>query len=75
MLLEFKKRKIKMAVFSVRRYFNEVIGEFKKVVFPAKKDTYTTSIYIGVVVAITACIVSLTDFLISHVIKIIFGLN
>jgi preprotein translocase SecE subunit len=75
MLLEFKKRKIKMAVFSVRRYFNEVIGEFKKVVFPTKKDTYTTSIYIGVVVAITACIVSLTDFLISHIIKIIFGLN
>jgi preprotein translocase SecE subunit len=59
----------------VKKYFKEVIDEYKKVVFPPKDDVYKTSLYIGVVIFITACLVSLTDFLISFVIKIILGLN
>lgn len=58
-----------------RKYIREVIDECKKIVFPPKKDVYVTSIYISVVVFIAAVAIALTDFLISHIIKIIFGMG
>lgn len=59
----------------VKKYIREVIEECKKIVFPQWKDVYTTSIYISVVVFITTIAIILTDFLISHIIKIIFGMG
>jgi preprotein translocase SecE subunit len=64
-----------MLVEKTKKYLKEVIEEYKKVIFPGKKDVYTTSIYIVVVIFITACLIALTDFLISSIIKIIFGLS
>ena len=58
-----------------KKYIKEVIGEYKKIVFPSRKDVYTTSIYISIVVLISTVSIALTDFLISHVIKLIFGIG
>lgn len=58
-----------------KRYIKEVIEEFKKLSFPAKKDVYSTSIYISIIVFITTIAIALTDFLISQVIKLIFGIG
>ena len=58
-----------------KKYIKEVIGEYKKIVFPPWKDVYVTSIYISVVVLITTISIALTDFFISHVIKLIFGIG
>ena len=58
-----------------RKYIKEVVDECKKIVFPSWKDVYTTSIYISVIVCITTVAIALTDFLISHIIKIIFGMG
>ena len=58
-----------------RKYIKEVIDECKKITFPSWKDVYATSIYISVIVFITTIAIALTDFLISYVIKTIFGMG
>lgn len=58
-----------------KKYIKEVIDECRKVVFPTRKDVYVTSIYISVIVFITTIAIALTDFLISRVIKLIFGMG
>ena len=59
----------------VKKYIKEVIEEYRKVTFPNWKEVYTTSIYISVVIFFTTMAIVLTDFLISRVIKIIFGMG
>jgi len=76
MLADEYRNKIKKVVLSIaRKYIREVVDECKKIVFPSRKDVYATSVYISVVVFITTIIMALTDFLISHMIKIIFGMG
>lgn len=58
-----------------KRYIKEVVEEFRKLSFPVKKDVYSTSIYISIIVFITTIAIALTDFLISQVIKLIFGIG
>ena len=58
-----------------KKYIKEVIGECRKIVFPTWKEVYTTSIYISIIVFITTLAIASTDFLISHVIKLIFGMG
>ena len=60
---------------SSKKYIKEVIEECKKITFPNRKEVYTTSIYISVIVFFTSIAIVLTDFLISHVIKLIFGMG
>jgi preprotein translocase subunit SecE len=62
-------------VINVRNYIREVIEECRKITFPKWKDVYVTSIYISIVILVTTCAITLIDFLISHVVKIIFGLG
>jgi preprotein translocase subunit SecE len=64
-----------LSVFNIGKFLREVYSEYKKVVFPTKDDTIKTSIWIGVVVFVTSCLIWLTDFLISIIIRAIFGLN
>ncbi|MDR0423717.1 MAG: preprotein translocase subunit SecE [Rickettsiales bacterium] len=61
--------------FNIKLYFKEVVGEYKRIIFPTKDDVVKTSIYICVIVFLTACVIWLSDFLISNVMKVIFGLN
>ena len=58
-----------------KKYIKEVAEEYKKITFPSWKDVYVTSIYISIVVLITTLSIALTDFIISHVIKLIFGIG
>lgn len=60
---------------SIKKYVKEVIEEYKKVTFPNWKEVYTTSIYISIIIFLTTMAIVLTDFLISHIIKIIFGMG
>jgi len=64
-----------MIVLSIKKYIKEVIEEGKKIIFPSRKDVYTTSLYITVVVVMAAACIALADFTISQVIKLIFGMG
>ena len=59
----------------VKKYIKEVIEECRKIVFPSWKEVYSTSIYISIVVFLTTLAITGTDFLISRVIKLIFGIG
>jgi len=54
---------------------NNVIQEGKKLTFPKKNEVYLTSINIVFIVLFSALIVIFTDFVISKLIKILFGLG
>jgi preprotein translocase SecE subunit len=60
---------------NVLKYFNGVVDECRKITFSARKDVCITSIYIGVIIILTATVVTLVDFLISHLIRLIFGIG
>jgi preprotein translocase SecE subunit len=56
-------------------FFRDVIEELKKLHTPSKKETYITVITILVATLISALVIMLADFLISKIIKLIFGLG
>ena len=60
---------------NVKKYIKEVIEECKKIVFPSWKEVYTTAIYISIIVFIVTLAITFSDFIISHIIKLIFGLG
>lgn len=60
---------------NIKRYIKEVIEECKKLTFPKWKEVWTTSIYISIIVFMIAMAILLTDFVISRIIKVIFGLG
>lgn len=55
-------------------FFKDAIAELKKLHIPSKKETYITTITILVSVVIAALAIMLVDFIISKLIKILFGL-
>lgn len=55
-------------------FFRGVIDEAKKLQFPSKKETYITTLTIIVTVIVVALTILFADFLISKIIKLIFGL-
>jgi len=54
---------------------NNVIQESKKLTFPKKNEVYLTSINIVFIVLFSALVIIFTDFVISGIIKILFGLG
>jgi preprotein translocase SecE subunit len=55
-------------------FFKDVIAELKKLHIPSRKETYITTITILISVIIAALIIMTADFLISQIIKLLFGL-
>jgi preprotein translocase SecE subunit len=55
-------------------FFRGVIDEAKKLQFPSKKETYVTTLTIIVTIIVVALTILFADFLISKIIKLIFGL-
>lgn len=53
----------------------EIIEEGKKLTFPKKGDVYLTSLNIIFIVFFASLVILFTDFVISNVIKILFGLG
>jgi preprotein translocase SecE subunit len=54
---------------------NNVLQEGKKLTFPKKQEVYLTSINIIFIVLLSALIIVFIDFIISGVIRILFGLG
>lgn len=55
-------------------YFKNTISELKKLDIPQKKEVYITTATITVVITIFALVVMFSDFVISKIIGLIFGL-
>jgi preprotein translocase subunit SecE len=58
----------------VIKFFNEVVDEAKKLVFPTKKETYITTVTILVTIVVFSLTIVFADFVISKIIGLIFGL-
>jgi preprotein translocase subunit SecE len=58
----------------VIKFFNEVVEEAKKLVFPSKKETYITTVTILITIVIFSLTIVFADFVISKIIGLIFGL-
>ena len=55
-------------------FFRDLIEELKKLHLPSKKETYITTVTILVTITIVSLAILFSDFLISKIIGIIFGL-
>lgn len=55
-------------------FLKDVVAELRKLSVPSKKETYVTTITILISVTIASLVIMFADFLISKIIKIIFGL-
>ena len=55
-------------------FLKDVIAELKKLHLPTKKEVYITTLTILAAVTVAALTIMLADFIISKIIKIIFGL-
>jgi preprotein translocase subunit SecE len=55
-------------------FLKDVIEESKKLTFPTWKETYVTTITIFITIIIFALTIVLADFVISKIIRLIFGL-
>ncbi len=55
------------------RFFSDVKGELKKVVWPSKKQVVNNTFIVMVVVAIAAVAIGGVDFLLSTAVNLLFG--
>ncbi len=55
-------------------FFKDVMEELKKLQFPSKKETYVTTVTIIVTITIVSLAILSADFIISKIIRLIFGL-
>ena len=56
-------------------FFKDVIEELKKLHIPSKQETYVTVITILVAIFVAAITIMSADFIISKLIKILFGIG
>ena len=57
----------------VGRFFKDISGELKKVVWPSKKQVINNTIVVIVVVIISSIGISLIDYFFGLIIKLFFG--
>ncbi len=55
-------------------YFKQTVSEAKKLSAPSKKEVYITTAMITAAVAVFAIFIMFSDFIISKIIGLIFGL-
>ena len=64
----------KPSLFSrVKRFFKDIIGELKKVVWPSKKTVVNNTIAVIVVVVISSIGISLIDYFFGLIVRLFFG--
>ena len=56
-------------------FLRSVIEELKKLQTPTKKETYVTVVTILISITIAAFMIMFADFIISKIVKILFGLG
>jgi preprotein translocase SecE subunit len=59
---------------SMNKFFRELVSELKKLHVPSKKETYVTTITIIITITVVSLAILFSDFIISKIIGIIFGL-
>ncbi|MDR2778453.1 MAG: preprotein translocase subunit SecE [Rickettsiales bacterium] len=55
-------------------YFRDVVREARNIKFPTRQDVRITSVVIVVMIAIFMMFVSTSDFVISRLIRLFFGI-
>ena len=74
--LVFNLTKVEFIVFNkIISYIREVKEEAMRMTFPAKKDVYATSLNIVMIVLFSVLVIAFADFVVSRIIRIIFGLG
>ena len=69
-----KAKEKKPGVFSkIKRYFKDLRGEFKKIVWPSKKQIINNSIVVIVMVVLSAVVIGGFDTLLGLLLKLCFG--
>lgn len=63
-----------MAKFNPGQFFNEVKAESRKVVWPTAKETYVTSIFVGLMMVILAVFFLGIDSLFGEVVRLLLSL-
>ena len=58
---------------SLTKYFRGVKREFKRVVWPTKKQLFQYSLIVILVSIVTALFIYAVDFVFSHIMGLIFG--
>ena len=58
-------------VSGLRQYFTEVVGEYRKITWPAQNEALAGSISVIVVVAVITTVLGVIDFGLSHVMQLI----
>jgi preprotein translocase SecE subunit len=61
--------------FKMINFIKSVFDEAKKLQTPTKKETYITVVTILISITIASIVVMFSDFIISKVVKILFGLG
>lgn len=57
----------------VKRFFKDIFGELKKVVWPSKKTVVNNTIVVIVVVIISSIGISLIDYFFGLILRLFFG--
>jgi preprotein translocase SecE subunit len=55
-------------------FVKDSLQEFKKLSFPSKRETYTATVIIFIVILLVSLSLTLIDFVISKIIGLFFGL-
>ncbi len=64
----------KPSLFSkIKRFFKDILGELKKVVWPSKKQVINNTIVVIVVAVISSIGISLVDYFFGLIIRLFFG--
>ena len=64
----------KPSLFSrVKRIFQDIAGELKKIAWPSKKQVINNTIVVIVVVIISSIGISLVDYLFGLIVRLFFG--
>ncbi len=56
-------------------FLRSVFDELKKLQTPTKRETYVTVVTILISIIIAALVITFADFIISKIVKILFGLG
>lgn len=57
----------------IGRFFKDIVGELKKVVWPSKKQVINNTIVVIVVVILSSLGISLIDYFFGLILKLFFG--
>jgi preprotein translocase subunit SecE len=63
-----------MAKISPTEYINQVKAESKKITWPSKKETKSSTVAVFIMVLIASCFLFLADQVMSFFVKLVLGL-